>query len=83
MPEMGTSGLTSGDGKRDGLYARTRACPRLYRRARFLAGLGTDLRIWLRLGCWVGQTIGLGRLLPWAFGPRNFMKKRQSDTMGQ
>jgi hypothetical protein len=31
----------------------------------------------------VGQTIGLCRLLPRAFGPRNFMKKGQSDRVAQ
>jgi hypothetical protein len=33
MPEMGTSGLMSGDGKRGGrIGVRSRAHPRLYRR---------------------------------------------------
>jgi hypothetical protein len=31
----------------------------------------------------VGQTIVVCGLLPRAFGPRNFMKNRQSDTMAQ
>src|ERR1035438_4453857 len=36
MPEIGTSGLTSGDGKRGGARRRSRAHPRLYRRVCFL-----------------------------------------------
>jgi len=42
MPEIGTSGLMSGDGKRAALSFRTRAHPRLYRRLHWLSSIMAD-----------------------------------------
>jgi len=45
MPEIGTSGLTSGDGKRGWRSASARARPRLYRRLRIIASPQAPRRV--------------------------------------